>query len=92
MKQTTYTKEQFWAELDSDGEDKVRLNLALKKYGDVGDKRALVEEWLHSQERRRRNNSNFEQIRIALSTRNAAWIASIFAGVSAMAAIIAAVK
>lgn len=91
MAQETYTKEQFWGQLDALGEDTVRVRLATHAYGDGGDRRALVEEWLRRQNQRRATEesdrsaaASAEQIRIARSAKNAAWAA-------AMAAIIAAI-
>src|ERR1700730_14691073 len=41
-------KDKIWAELDADGESKVRERLAMSYYGDVGERRALVVEWLQA--------------------------------------------
>jgi hypothetical protein len=42
------SKEKLWAALDAEGESKVRERLVLGFYGDVGEQRALVLEWLRS--------------------------------------------
>lgn len=77
------TKAQLWAQLEVVGEERVRTNLALKHYGDVGGKRALVELWLaskdqqRSEESARRNEaSQSEQIDIARDAKDAAWAAA----------------
>ena len=75
---STFTTEQFFAELEKAGEDEVRIQIALKRYGDVGPKRALAEEWLHTQERKRSRQQMC-----------AAWITAIATTVSAIVAIIA---
>ncbi|MFO1242739.1 MAG: hypothetical protein U1E36_06010 [Rickettsiales bacterium] len=87
MTKSTYTKEEFWAELEALGEEEVRVRIVTKKYGDVGDKLALAKEWLESQERRRSDASHAEQIHIARSAKNAAWIAAIAAVIAVGVAI-----
>lgn len=92
MARETFTKEQFWAELDELGEEQVRVNLDVTKiYGDVGSKRALALEWLRRRDQSRSETSNREQMRIARSAKNAAWIAAIAAIVAAIIAAVAAV-
>jgi hypothetical protein len=81
--------ELYFGDFERAGEDVVRNNLALKLYVD---KRAgLASEWLARKERSRREISNSEQIRIARSAKNAAWLAAIAAIVAAIVAAIAAV-
>ena len=79
--------DEFRAELEALGEDEVRqLTFVRKRYGEVGSKRAFVDEWLRSKERERSERSNSEQRRIARSAKNAAWaaaIAAIIAGICA---------
>jgi hypothetical protein len=87
----TFTKEQFWDDLEKIGEEGVRANLVTKVYGDLGAKHDLAEAWLESKERSRIAASSAEQHRIARSAKNAAWIAAIAAIVAAIAAAIAAV-
>jgi len=53
MAQETRTVEQFWAELEDLGETKVRQRLALSTYGDAGDRRRLVVEWLRLKDQER---------------------------------------
>jgi hypothetical protein len=89
MAQTTFTKEQFWTELEEIGEDGVRANLVTKVYGDLGPKHDLAQMWLEGKDRARIAVSNAQQIRIARSAKNAAWIAAIAATVAATAAAIA---
>jgi len=88
MARETFTKEEFWAELDALGEEEVRTRTFVKhQFGDVGDKRALAEEWLSQKGSERSERSNAEQMRIARSAKNAAWAAAIAAIVAAIAAI-----
>ena len=46
MAQETFTKEQFWTELDSIGEEEVRARIATGTYSTVNKKRQLAEDWL----------------------------------------------
>ena len=47
MAQETFTKEQFWSELDALGEDEVRVSFSVtKQFGDVGAKHELTKLWL----------------------------------------------
>jgi hypothetical protein len=96
MNSSTYTKDQLWASLNDLGEDKVRERLATHVYGKVGDKRALVEEWLRRKDQERveaaqarKSASSLEANRIARSAKNAAWIAAIVAIIAAICAVIA---
>lgn len=89
MAQETFTKEQVFAELDGLGEAAVRVRLSVDKaYGDSGPKHALVLEWLRRKELSRKEASSLEQIRIARSAKNAAWIAAIAAITAAVVTII----
>lgn len=76
MAQTTWTKKDFWAELEALGEEQVRERLATKRYGNVGDRKALAEEWLRVQEESRKDASQSAQIEIARSAKDAAWSAA----------------
>ena len=49
----TWTKEQFWAELDAMGEDTVRLRVRTVFWGPASEKVPLAEEWLSRKERDR---------------------------------------
>ena len=87
-------KDELWAGLESDGEDTVRIKLAQGLYGQ--NKRPLVQEWLRQNEliRSEKKVSDFEQrakeeLRIASSARNAAWVAAIAAILSAIIAVVA---
>ena len=42
----SFTKEKFWAELDSLGEDEVRARIAIQRYSGANYERPLAEEWL----------------------------------------------
>ena len=84
--QEKFTKESFWQSLETVGEKEVRLLHSLGRYG--GDKRGLVENWLHKQHEARNEASKAEQIRAARSANIAAWVAAIAAIVAAIAAII----
>lgn len=55
------TKEEFWAQLEQQGEEHVRISLAAKRYGDVSNHRVLAEEWLHKKDRLRNEASRAEQ-------------------------------
>jgi hypothetical protein len=46
--ENTGSKEKLWAALDAEGESKIRERLLFGFYGDVGERRALVLEWLRS--------------------------------------------
>ncbi len=72
MTQGTFSKDQLWAELEALGEAKVRERLVTKAYGDVGHKRALVEEWLRLKDQARSEAVTREQIDIARAAANAA--------------------
>jgi hypothetical protein len=91
----TWTKEDFWAELDQIGPDEVRVRLAIKYYSDATEKGPLAREWLRRMDQTASDErehskiaSNVEQIRIARSAKNAAWAAAIMAAIAAIAAII----
>ena len=90
----TLKNDELWAGLESDGEDTVRIKLAQGLYGQ--NKRPLVKEWLRQNEliRSEKKVSDFEQrakeeLRIASSARNAAWVAAIAAILSAIIAVVA---
>ena len=46
MAQETWTKEQFWKELDDVGEDEVRVRLATRYYTDLNERGGLAREWI----------------------------------------------
>lgn len=46
--ESTGSKEKLWAALDAEGETKIKERLVFGFYGDVGEQRALVLEWLRS--------------------------------------------
>ena len=78
------TQDELEAELEKLGEDKVRAQLATSVYGDAGNKRALVVEWL-----RKKDQSRSERREKRRNIRDT--IAAIAAIVAAVAATIAAV-
>ncbi|HEX9771011.1 MAG TPA: hypothetical protein VGA50_17695 [Kiloniellales bacterium] len=81
----------FFAELEKLGEDEVRKRLASRAiYG--GDTAPLVTEWIRRKDQECNALSNREQIRIARSAKNAAWIAAIAAIIAAISAIIVLVS
>jgi hypothetical protein len=49
-RRTQRARSDLWAELDAEGEAKVRERLVTAFYGEVGDRRAVVLEWLRSKE------------------------------------------
>jgi hypothetical protein len=63
--QTTWTKDELWAELAVLGEEKVREFFVVGRYGDVGEKRALVESWLRAKEDERKEASQSRQAEAA---------------------------
>ncbi len=68
----TFTKEQFWAELDALGEEEVRVRVVTKRYGNASAKRSLAEEWLRSKDQEHKDSSAAEQIAVARDAANAA--------------------
>jgi hypothetical protein len=94
----TWTKEQFWSELDKIGESEVRLRLATKQYSDANERGPLAQEWLRQRELDaaaafdlNRESTIAEQIRIARSEKSAAWAAGIAAAIAVSIVIISAV-
>ena len=82
------TQEELWAELEAAGEDTVRARLATHVYGEVGNKHALVEEWLRRKDQSRFDAASLEQRRNARNAKNAAIIAAIAAMLAAIVSII----
>jgi hypothetical protein len=76
MAQETFTKEQFWANLEQFGEQEVRLRLGMGEYGINSPHRALVDEWLRNKNQRRSEASQAEALSIARSAKDAAWEAA----------------
>lgn len=81
---------------EEDGEEAVRSNVALERYGPKHLRRA--ENWLRQKDQarlaedsRRSEASRAEQIRIARSAKNAAWIAATAATIAAICAAAAIV-
>jgi hypothetical protein len=84
----------IYADFERDGEEKVRENVALERYGSRR-RMALAKQWLEIQDQsrltkseRERRSERDEDRRIARSAKNAAWIAAIAAMIAAMSAII----
>ena len=47
MERETFTREQFWSELDALGEDEVRIKFSVtKQFGNAGPKHELAKLWL----------------------------------------------
>jgi len=69
---TTWTKDELWADLAALGEDKVREQLVTGFYGEVGERHALVVEWLRVQDDARKQASQAEQAETARSAKDAA--------------------
>jgi hypothetical protein len=67
MAQETWTKEQFWADLDKMSEDDVRARVRTSIY--QREKRELAEMWLEKKAQARSDRSNAEQMRIARSAK-----------------------
>jgi hypothetical protein len=89
MAQETFTKEQFWAELDQLGEESVRVNLFVAKtYGDGGPKRTLAEEWLRSRETSLSAAAQKRRDTMQMTAAIAATIAATAATIGAIASII----
>ena len=96
--QETFTKEQFWAELEALGEEEVRVRIATHRYGNASDKRALAVEWLQKKERERlieldRSNReiNLGILHTSKSAKNAAWAAAIVAIIATICTVVIAV-
>lgn len=53
MARETFTELEFWARLETVGEEQVRINYIKSVYGDQGPKRKLVAEWLRRKEEAR---------------------------------------
>ena len=78
--------EEFKRRLEEIGEDKVRERLASGVYDP--EERPIVEEWLSSKERKEARRREEEYFRIAISAKRAAWVSTIAAIISALAAIV----
>lgn len=92
----TFTKAQFWAELDTAGEHVVRERVIGKVYGAGNSKLALAEEWLRVREVARADaqaqaahNVALENLRTAKSAKNAAWVAAASAVVAIISSLVA---
>jgi hypothetical protein len=88
------TETRFRQEFEEAGEDKVRNNLRLGRYNSKSGRYAAA--WLAEKDQSRlreqearKDSSSAEQMRIARSAKNAAWIAAMAAIIAAMAAIMA---
>jgi hypothetical protein len=82
-------KSEFIARLEETGEDGVRENLTLGRYG--GDHIGWATHWLDQLNQARADASNVESRRVTRSAKNAAWAAAIAAIIAAVAAIASAV-
>jgi hypothetical protein len=86
MTRQTFTKEQFWKELEAKGEKQVRIDLQRGFYGNpmTADRYSLACQWLRKIEQEHLLSSRKQsgavsrgQIRLAPSAKNAAWIIAI---------------
>ena len=91
-------RDEFFAELETTGELQVRTNIAQKYYGFHNGKMQLAEEWLRIKDQDRRDSADAreeaarrEQINIARSAKNAAWVAAIAAIIAAICAAAAVI-
>ena len=91
----TFTRDEFWAELEQLGEDAVRERVITGKFGSGNKKLPLAEEWLRLKEKSRSDAAanaahdlDVETVRVAKSARDAAWVA---AGCAVIAVIISLV-
>ena len=91
MVQATRTWDDFLADLETLGEEKVRSKLALGDWGDTGQRRGLVEEWLRSRDQSRLEVASFEQKCAARTANIAAIVAATAAVIAAICAIISIV-
>jgi hypothetical protein len=82
----TFTKDQFWAELDELGEDEVQTRVLTKRYTDGNHKLSLAREWLAKRERDRQEAREAERMAFAKAEAEAASRAAIAAERSAAAA------
>ena len=73
------TEKELWPELEKIGEETVRARLATHVYGDAGNKRALIEEWLRQKNQERKDASASAQISVARDAANAARDAAVSA-------------
>ena len=87
--QETFTKEQFWAELDEAGEATVRERVITRRYGSGNNKLQLAEEWLRLKDVVRSEKTTREQLRISRSSRNAAWVAASAAVIAVVISVVA---
>ena len=78
---------EFWEKLETEGESTVRRRLAEGVYG--AQKKSLVEEWLRKKDLERDIDRHEDLFVVAKSAKHAAWVASIAACISAIAALIA---
>ena len=99
---TTFTKEEFWAELDALGEEQVRINLyVIPMYGQLGmsgtgpQKYELAKIWLQKQQDQRdleasskRDARETETLKIANRANKIAIAAIVIAALAAIAAIL----
>ena len=81
-----FTAEHFYATLEELGEAKVRERLATGAWGKLGPKVELANVWVDEKDRARASASESEQIEIARSAKEAAWVAAEAARESAIEA------
>ena len=91
MAPETFTKEQFWSELDALGEEDVRVRFSVtKQFGDVGTKHELTKLWLKrfedsraSEAANKRDAREDKTLRLASRANIIAYIAVIIAAIAA---------
>lgn len=81
MAKETFTKESFWAELESLGVDAVRTRVVTGAYSTVTEKHQFAEEWLSRKDKegsdeiaQRNTGPQSVEIALAQSAKDAAWI------------------
>ena len=79
----TFTRKSFWAELETLGEESVRVRIMTGAYAPKSAKRQLAEEWIRKKDQERADDlearklaSQSEQIDIARDAKDAAWAAA----------------
>lgn len=88
MAQETFTKEQFWSELDALGEEEVRVRFSVtKQFGDVGPKHELTKLWLSDRAEARHAKREARRDRRENITLTVAIAAAIIAAIAARADI-----
>jgi hypothetical protein len=72
MAEGTFSTEQFWAELDALGEEKVRERAVVGAYGSGHNKKELAQEWLRQKDQARALSLELDRMGIASKAAEAA--------------------